>query len=146
MAVTAISAYRIFDGILLESLEIWACNASNLVNTASVEWTNTTGVGAPGNTISDTALGTARPLYIRTKPPPGSEAAFWISSNTHAVCEIGGPQGSVVDIVVRVSLKDNDGAVAVTAPVVGAIPGTIYFRRLDSTTTNILTPISANVI
>jgi len=154
VAVTSTTASRLWDAVKLREVEIWAGNsAGNSSNTVEIEYLNTTILGGPGTTFSDTAIGLMDVAHICTKPPAGSRASQWLNNTTGSsggdfnLFRLAVPQGGVVDVVLDLCIYDNESAVSVTGTVAGASAGKTYCRPLDSAqNTAILLPVSYDYI
>jgi hypothetical protein len=142
VATTATSAARIFGGLKVTGIEIWAANSSATAsNTIQLEWlTQNPFFGAPSRIVSDTAIGTSNVAHIKTKPPRNSFAAEWLPITPEpngdpapSVFSIVCPQGSIVDVHMVVALRDIEGASFVSGTVAAATTGILYTRHLDST-------------
>jgi hypothetical protein len=150
VATTSTSASRLWDAVRLREVEVWAANsAGNSSNTVECEFLNTLIFGGPGTTFSDTALGLTDVAHIKCSPPASSRAANWLNNTTgsssgdYNLFRLAVPQGGVVDVVLDVSMYDNDTAVNVTGAVSGASTGKTYCRPLDSAQgTALLLPVS----
>lgn len=120
MATSGSTMARLFDGVKIKAIELWspATNANltsgALPNTISLEWINqTVGIGAPGTSFSDTALGFTDIAHIFTKPPKGSAAAMWLThfnEEPENLFSLDLPQCTVIDIICTVSFRAGDGA------------------------------------
>lgn len=131
VALSATTSTRLFQSVRLNSMSLWGPMASNLTPVSVVvQWDNTTG---PTIQKADTSIGSSEPAYVTSKPPRLNPASFWASGNSDvSFCNISGPAGLVVDFVVNVVLFDNVGPVS-GGTLVGANPGQVYCRALDST-------------
>jgi len=134
--------YRILSAFRLKSIEIWGSTGTlGTTTTASVEWLSENG---PSTVISDTSVGTAQPLYVRTSPPANSLASFWsVQGNDEStvVMTIIAPANSVIDITYEVVLRDGEASVLVTTAATGAI-GQVYMTYLDGVSSGLLQPVS----
>ena len=149
MATGSTSAYRRYESVKLDKVEVWCANGNGaLSNDINLEWLNTNFIGGSGGTVSDTALGTANIAHISSKPPKNSKADFWLSGSivSEPVFNLECPQGSIVDITVRYVDRDSESARLVTGSVSGAVVGTNYLRYLDSSGAKLLEPVNGNVI
>lgn len=154
VATGATAAFRLFDGVRLRGVEIWACNsAGDSSNTVEIEYLDTATIGGPGVTFSDTAMGLQNIAHVFARPPSGSRASFWLnnatslSGNDFNLFRLSVPKGGIVDVILEVCLYDNDTSVSVTGTVAGATVGNVYCRALDSAqNTAVLLPVSWNTI
>jgi len=97
----------------------------------------------------DTALGTTNVAHAHAKPPRGSFAAAWlpdIVGSSYVVCNITCPQGTIIDVNMTVELIDDETTnTTITGAIVGATPGVLYTRPLDSLAgTAFLIPLGVN--
>lgn len=147
MAVTTTSQYRLYDAILLKSVQIWSVPPSTAIaqQVATVEWT---GINAPSIIVSDTSMGNARPLHVFTTPPPNSSDRWWSisgSNENEVLFYITAPQYAVVDVVIQMRLQDDDGAVAgQNGTGAASTVGVIYCNYLDGFTNKELQPTMGN--
>lgn len=134
MATGAAAAFRLWDGIRIKRVSLWAANgAGNASNTVQIEFNNTAGVGGPGFTFNDTAMGLADVAHVSVKAPKDSRASFWLGGGTNTeIFQLTLPQGSVVDIEFEACFADTEAPVAVTAVVAAATIGKVYMRALDN--------------
>ena len=143
-------AYRICDSVKIKELEIWCANSSgSSSNTVQIEYSAAGGYsGSSGLTFNDTALGTADIAHVKARPPPGSSASFWLGNSANgSLVTVTGPQGSVIDIVLEVSIMDTESAVVVTGLVSGATTGKMYCRPLpNSSGTAVAFPVGYDYI
>jgi hypothetical protein len=152
VATAANAAYRLFYGLKINQIEMWAANSSATAsNTIELEWyTNNPAYGTDSKIITDTAVGTTNVAHIRAKPPKDSFSGAWLPylSTAYAVFDLTVPQGTIIDIDFTVSFIDDESAIAVTAgAVAGATVGTLYTRYLDSAAgTPLIYPIATNII
>jgi hypothetical protein len=131
VALSSTTSTRLFQSVRLNRISLWGPMASALTPVSViVQWDNTTG---PTIQKSDTSMGSSEPAYVTSKPPPLNPASFWASGNSDvSFCNVTGPAGMVVDLVVNVVLFDNIGPVS-GGTLAGANPGQVYCRSLDST-------------
>jgi len=127
---------------------MWAPAAAGGANTVSVCWIGSGNFSGPKALISDTTLGSALPAYVKTKPPVGSVAASWFAdgSSGGAVIQLNYPTNTIIDLDCEYVLRNDEPQIAVTAAVAAATAGRMYVRRLDSTSTTTLVPVSLTVI
>jgi hypothetical protein len=134
MATGAAAAYRLWDGIRIKRVSLWAANgAGNASNTCQIEFNNTAGVGGPGFLFNDTVLGLADIAHVSVMTPKGSRAELWLGGGTNTeIFQLTLPQGSVVDVEFEACFADTEAPVAVTAAVAAATLGKVYMRALDN--------------
>jgi len=150
MATGAAAAYRIFGGVKLNYVEMWANAQAGTPVTISAEWlSNNPYFGNDSNLKSDTALGTAENAHVKFRPPRGSYAAGWLSNNIGAnnnILQLAFPIGTIIDVSLTFTILDDDVQMLVTGGLAGATIGKVYTRYLDSTGAKIIQPVSANII
>lgn len=147
VATGAAVAYRVLAGVKIIEIEMWSANSGVAANTVQIEWSETSGTGGPGMTLSDTAIGINDIAHICAKPLKESRASFWLANLGNTVCEIVCPQGTVVDVTLDICFFDSEAPIAVTGAVAAATTGKFYYRPLDSTNAAPgLLPISADYI
>ncbi len=135
VATGANVAYRICDSVRLKELEMWCANSSgSSSNTVQAEFSALGGYsGSSGLTFNDTALGLSDIAHVRAKPPVGSLASFWLGNSSNStLVTVTGPQGTVIDVVLDISIMDTESAVVVTGTVSGATTGKMYCRPLPN--------------
>lgn len=138
VATSAVAAYRIFAGVRLRKVEMWAANSSaGSSNTIQVEMqTANPYIGNDSKLFTDTAVGTSNVAHVKAKPPPGSFADAWLPTvigTEFEIFNITGPQGSIIDVHMIIALNDDETATLVTGAVAAATAGILYTRKLDST-------------
>ncbi len=150
VATGANVAYRICDSVKIKELEMWCANSSGSTsNTVQIEYSSAGGYsGSSGLTFNDTALGVADIAHVKTRPPRGATASFWQATSANGVLvTVTGPQGSVIDLVLELSLMDTESAVPVTGTVSGATTGKFYCRPLpNSGGTQVAFPVGYDYI
>jgi hypothetical protein len=153
VAATATSAYRIIQSMRIRKVTIWQnphTAASGLgMPMISFTWSsNSTTVGNPTSTITDTSGSSAQPAYVSVSPPKGSISSFWFDdlggaelfdfvSSTSA-----GPGPFTVDFDFDWILDNSTaGPVAVSRAVAGATVGQLYVRDPSTNATATLVPL-----
>lgn len=142
--------YRLSESVRIKSVEIWSLNHSGTSNTCAIEWTSEYG---PASLVSDTSLGTAIPLHIKTSPPPSSLASFWCVSGANesqGICNITtGGDSDIIEVVLEYVIQNfglGIGApTAVTSTAAGTV-GTVYTTYLDGVVSGKCRPVSLNSI
>lgn len=132
VASTSTTAYQMFAGVRLKSVEIWSQNdSSSIPTTVSLVW-NGSGSGTEGNrrSVSDTSI-TDRPAYVHMVAPADSLMSKWqLSTETNTAFGFVAPSNSIIDV--HVTYRNSPGEAFLTAnPGVGLAPGAMYFRGLD---------------
>ncbi len=148
MATGVAAAYRVFASARVKSIEIWGPAAAAGLATVSVTWVGSGNFAGPRQNISDSTLGSARPAHVKSKAPGGSVAGMWFADTSTGgnIIVLDGPASSVVDIVIEFTVRNDEGAVAVTAAVAAATVGRVYCRKLDSTGGALLVPVALDTI
>lgn len=151
VAAGATSAYRLFSGVKLNSVDMWCANSSATAsNTILVEWySNNPNYGSDSKMCSDTAVGTTNVAHVHAVPPRNSYSASWLPNQTtqYALFYLTCPQGTIIDVNLTATFLEEDGAVAVHTAPVGATTGVVYTRFLDSIAgTPEIAPIGVNTI
>ncbi len=135
MATGAATGYRLYAGVKLRRVKIWAGNSSATAsNTVQVEWENINSViGSNSKIVSDTAVGTTNVAYINTRPPPGSYAEDWLGlgTGTTQLFTITCPEGAIIDVSYTFALRDDETATTVARTVAAATTGILYTSYLD---------------
>lgn len=132
MAATATSGYRLFASAKVRRVDVWSPGTAGAIGTASVEFLADTSVaGSRHQLVSDSTMGTARPAHVSAVPAVGSLAAMWMSDAvTSSLLQITCAAGSIVDVAVTFTLRNNESASAV-ASLSGLTAGQVYCHPLD---------------
>ena len=149
MATAANAAYRVMSAARVRSVEIWGPAAAAGVATVAIEWSGTPGnFTGPKKLITDTTLGSSRPAHVYTRAPKQSVADMWFSdaATGGGIIVIDAPQDAIIDVTVDFVVRNSEGAVAVTAALAAATVGKMYVRRLDSSTSSLIVPVSMDTI
>jgi hypothetical protein len=145
VAATAVTGFQLGNFIRLRKVEVWGPMAATLVPvTVSVEWPGAT-AGVYGKSVihSDTSMGASEPAHVVSKPPAGSQSAMWLSSQSGGTAfTLAYPANAIVDLTYELVLRDDGTASAVVTAPVGATPGALYVRALNSNTNANLPPLS----
>jgi len=109
VAISSTSAARIFSGVRLNWIKIYAFSGTELtnLNTASVEWTSTNG---PSKVVSDTG-NPMHPAYLHTSPPKDSLSAFWSltgNNESDVLAIINKPLAAITDINISYILQNGE--------------------------------------
>lgn len=143
VGISTTAVVSLIDAIHLVKLQAWSPPVSGATVACEFKQENTTFIGSPSQTYSDTCLSTAFPAHLKARPPPNSLSGFWIAgqaTSTASVITLTLAAGSIVDFTFDIRMIDdantpgNDFTTTAT-PVVGVI----YLRNLC---TGLLTPIS----
>lgn len=144
MAATTTSAYALASAIRVTKVEMWGPMASTLVPvTISCDFSGqSAGSVGPSSLKSDTSVG-FRAAHLVAKPPKDSQASLWQPNNSAATLfTMVYPSGTIVDLHYSFVIQETASVQAVTAAVAGATVGQVYLRKLDSSGTAILPPVS----
>jgi len=94
-----------FSNVKILSIEAWCQNpgsGSFAVGAATIalNWTGADSLGLGlDKVVSDTALGTARPAHIYSRPPRQAPASMWHPyTSTDAYASMTVPQGTIIDV------------------------------------------------
>ncbi len=130
----------IVNAVKLHSVEVWTPPASQgAAATVSLQWNS--GAFAPDVEVSDTTISTAMPAHIKTSPPPGSSASFWMGeSAANTMFTLTAPTGSIIDVDVTGVLADTQAALTSYTVAAGTL-GAFYYLPLDGATDGYL-PVS----
>jgi hypothetical protein len=134
-SATTTDAVELLGGFKIRLLEMWtpaffSSTASALESSASITWTGG-GIGRQEQLCSN-SLSTAKPSYLSTTPPKGSEASFW--------CTAGGTSNSYFTInqSVKAAFLDltmdcvlSNGTYNTTTLNSTSYPNQFYYGRLD---------------
>jgi hypothetical protein len=125
------TAADLFEGVRVNSVEIWAIAALGTPATVILTFDGTT-VGAQGDqkTHTDTSMG-VEPAHVKASPDRLTQAGQFQATNTAVAFELTCPAGSVIDVSLsfrqpilgEVNATQNN-AVAIAA-------GLIFYRGLD---------------
>lgn len=138
MASTTTNLYPIAEAVKLNRITIWSpavedTTAHTWSGVASVRWLGLNNYN-PGIMVSDQALSNARPACVSVRPPPGSDASFWMSIGDSAnVVQLAFSQGATVDLDVLIAVAWQ-GSPSPAYPVTGVTPGVLYGIPLDGST------------
>lgn len=131
---TAVTAFQMSQAFKLRKIEVWAGPTSSSLTpvTVSIDW-----AGAAGGTIgtdqrvSDTSVGATRVAHICTAPSKRSQLSQWQSTAGSALMfTISCPAGSVIDLHLSYTIRDDGTAQAAAVPV-AAVAGANYLRGFD---------------
>jgi len=131
------TAYSLLDGVRLKRVRVWD-TSSSVGGVVSISLTWSSASSFP-ETISDSSIGTAEPLYISTVPPKGSLAADWITNiggvitDTGPVFSLLTTASAIVDVEVELALQNNylGGSNAGQATTSATTAGIVYAGYLD---------------
>jgi hypothetical protein len=132
-----------FASLQILKVEMWTPPASQgSAATCSVNWEGFN--GAPNREVSDTSVSVAQPAHVVSRPPPRSQAAFWINGTqtlSNTIFTLVAPSGTIIDVTLRLVMFDDDvGNVNATASAVTV--GLAYYLSLDPNATHRYVPVS----
>lgn len=122
--VAGVTAYRVCSAFKVKSIELWAAApSSGAPTTNSVEWVdNTTSSATNRIMVSDTTMGTAKPLHVYTRPPKLSTVGFWQNGGSQVSFTLNlGAANTIIDLTVSFSLQDTNSTPSITT---STVPGT----------------------
>jgi len=139
VATSAVVGHSINQSVKVNKIEVWAPPASQgAFATCSILYPGTN--QSQAREITDTSVSVTEPAHIVSTPPAKSLCSFWtngaqVGGANDPLFTLTAPSGSIIDV--WVSLILNDGVSAndanVTATLVGATVGGLYYTSLDST-------------
>jgi hypothetical protein len=131
VAVSATSGFDLFEGVRINSVEVWAISAVGTPATAVVVFSGVT-IGAYGDqkTHTDTSVG-IEPAHVKAKPDPRTQAGQFQLSSADVAFSLDIPTGSVIDVSLSLRQPVAAEAVACQNVLVGATAGAVYYRGLD---------------
>jgi hypothetical protein len=112
---TAMTCYRLIQGIKLNRIEMYSGNIGSSYQTIALTWLSNYG---PSTEISDTSTSNASPAHFETTPPLQSLASFWSmtgSNESEAILNITAAQNAILDVWVDIVLMDGPGAAVSTS-------------------------------
>jgi len=146
VATSAVTTVRLFEGIRLQSVEVWA-NPTALGSAPTevqVEWL---GENSPSTLNSDMTMG-VRPSHVATTPPPSSSNRWWSMSGSQETDQLflmRLPADCVIDVVCELRFVEAETPTAGDIPA-GAVLGTLYGDYLDGIASGKLVPVGYNAI
>jgi hypothetical protein len=145
--IAGVTAYRLCSTFKIKSLEMWAAAPSSGVPTTnSLEWVdNTTSSAASRINVSDTTMGTAKPLHVYSKPSKMSTVGFWQGGGNQIAFTLNlGAAYTIIDLGISFVLNDINSPVAATSTVPGtASVNTVCCKSLDGG--NVILPYTFNI-
>jgi len=132
----------IFGSVRIKNLEMWTTTATlGSAVTCSVEW-----AGSATNSgdieISDTSVSTASPAHINSRPPKNSLASFWSTATTGQLFVLTAPAGTIIDVVVEMTMFDDTNGSNAAIGVATAALGNVYYLSLDPNASHRYPPVS----
>jgi hypothetical protein len=131
VAATTILGYDLFDAVRVNSIEVWAIAAVGTPATVTVVFSGET-VGQAGDqkAHTDTSMG-IEPAHVKARPDPLTQAGQFQASaaNTAFLLEV--PVNAIIDLSLTLRQPVLGQANACQNALVGAAPGTVYYRGMD---------------
>jgi len=133
-AASATSGFDLYDGVRINSIEVWAASVTGAPVTAIVVYSGET-IGAQGDqkTHTDTSMG-IEPAHVKARPDRMTQAGQFQASSADTAFALNLPSGAVIDVSCSFRQSVSGQAVATQNVLVGATPGAIYYRGLDGKT------------
>ncbi len=135
VATGATAITSIISAIKIQKLVIRTPAAAAGQVTPAVQWLGLTYENP--SVMSQTALGTADPTVLVSRPPKMADSSFWITKSMTAgttICSVSAPQNSVIDLHATLFLTNAQtltGQTPVTYSSSGLTAGYLYFGELD---------------
>ncbi len=145
-SATTTDLYPIARALRIRKIEVWApTGTSTTPSILELTWTGS--VNGPAKSVSDVSVNVSKPAHIVTRPPKDSLCSFWVnqSATPYSLFSLACPSGSVVDIVLQWTQKD-DSTPGTVVVVTGATAGLVYYGYLDGDSTHLLSPVSRAAI
>jgi len=135
VAIGATTAADLFEGVRVNSVEMWAIAALGTPATLVLVYDGTT-VGAMGDqkTHTDTSMG-IEPAHVKAGPDRLTQAGQFQPSSANTAFRIDVPAGTVIDVSLTLRQPVLGQVVSSQNGLVGATAGTVYYRGLDGKTT-----------
>lgn len=131
------------SSVRIKSITIWSPPGAAINATASITWF---GVNVPDKEISDTAFGNTFPAYVRSTPPPNSQASYFQRiAPAYDMCKLEVTSGAIIDVVLDHTIN-GDNALLSTVNQAGMTSGVPYFGRLDGYASGLLVPVGLNSV
>ncbi len=147
VATSATTGASIMESVKVNRIEVWSPPPSQgSAATCSILYPITN--QAPSIEVSDTSISVSYPAHVVSVPPARSLCSFWNNANESSdLFTLSCPSGSIVDVWVSLILGDGNTNF-VTATLVGANTGTVYYTCLDSLTNSSgkLKPVSLSIL
>lgn len=142
IATGTLTGKTICSAFKIKAIEIWATPKSDsdgAYQSAYLEWKNSTSF-SKSTRVQDMSNSNARPLHIRSSPPPLSVCDLWIHGPTVEYASLKVPTGAIIDVSVNFQIADSGEPQTVSYAVAGSV-GEIRYARLDQSLTNVLTQL-----
>jgi len=135
IATGATAVFDLFEGVRLNSIEMWVIAALGTPATLTCIFDGLT-VGAMGDqkTHTDTSMG-VEPAHVKARPDRLTQAGQYQPSSTAVAFRLDTPAGTVIDVSLSFRQPMLSQAVAAQNVAVGATTGAVYYRGLDGKTT-----------
>lgn len=138
LAASTTVLYPIVEAVKLLRITIWSpavedTTAHTWSGQAAVKWHGLNNYN-PGVMVQDQSLSNSRPACVSVRPPPGSDASFWLSTNdSQDLCQLIFDKGATVDVDMICAVCFQ-GSPSPVYPVSGVITGVMYGIPLDGST------------
>jgi len=134
VATTSVAGFDLFEGVRINSVEVWTIAAVGTPATAIVIFAGTT-IGAYGDqkTHTDTSMG-VEPAHVKARPDPLTQAGQFQLSSADAAFSLEISAAAVIDVSLSFRQPVAAEAVACQNALVGATTGAVYYRGLDGKT------------
>jgi len=148
IAIGANALQGIFQSVKLHQVEVWSPPAAQgAAVTCSLEWEAPT--NATQNEVSDTTVSVSQPAYIRCRPPPNTQCAFWQTYSSNVMFYLTAPVGSIIDVTLSMVFFDDEAGPSVTyGTTATATVGNLYYLGLNNggSGSTIYPPVSLTTI
>ncbi len=138
VATSATGVSSILAGVRIKRVDLWVPASQSSQNTLNINWVGST-FQRPERFV-DSAINSAIPGHISSRPPAGSDASQWIgyAQRNTTYFTVDGPTATVMDVSVEIVLNNSQllgGAGGIpTYTSSGLTSGTLYFGPLDKNT------------
>jgi hypothetical protein len=135
LATSATAVFDLFEGVRLNSIEMWAIAAVGTPATLTCIFDGLT-VGAMGDqkTHTDTSMG-VQPAHVKARPDRLTQAGQFQPSSAAVAFRLDTPAGTIIDVSMSYRQPMLSQAVAAQNVAVAATAGAVYYRGLDGKTT-----------
>jgi hypothetical protein len=135
VCTSATTAADLFEGVRVNSVELWAIAALGTPATVSLSFDGTT-AGSQGDqkTHTDTSMG-VEPAHVKAHPDPLTQAGQFQATSASVAFILTCPAGTVIDVSLSFRQPVLGEVNATQNVVVGGAAGLIFYRGLDGKTT-----------
>jgi hypothetical protein len=131
MTATTTTSYVLGSFFKLNKVEIWGPSTADtsgnfMSQTVEVEYLDPSGVlGTKPLVVNDTSMGGTYSAHVAFAPPRLTTAEFWQDGSSTGYVYIAGPNESVVDFDVSISIQNGEAPIA--GPTLSSgTPGTVF--------------------